>query len=194
MGKSVNDDRERWRAEYRAHRYLEHEPIVKLHDRAVGITMNALGVDRAGKLYWRRGGQWFEMLTHTLEEFALRKIVLPMPPPPKYVHAARAAELWEKANVPNASYILKFGRKQHIVDLIEKGRLRVQPAERYDDPSLNLAIADKEYEIIEETIGATVGVLPPNRDYSIPMEQWEQAPTLGTLKQIRTYTGRSYIA
>jgi hypothetical protein len=80
------------------------------------------------------------------------------------------------------------------VDLIEKGRLRVQPAERYDDPSLNLAIADKEYEIIEETIGATVGVLPPNRDYSIPMEQWEQAPTLGTLKQIRTYTGRSYIA
>ena len=194
MCESVNDDREKWRAEYRAHRYLEHEPIIKLHDRAIAMTVNARAVDRTGKLYWRRGGQWFEMLTHTLEEFAFRKIVLPMPQPPKYAHAARAAELWDKVNVPNGSYILKFGRKQYIVDLIEKGRLRVQPAESYDDPSLNLAIADKEYEITEETVGATVGVPPPNRDYNVPMDQWEQVPILGTLKQIRTYTGRSYIA
>jgi hypothetical protein len=163
----MTEEEKGWRAEYRAHRYLEHEPILKLHDRAKAMTMNARGVDRSGQLYWRQGGRWFEMLTHTLEEFALRKLVLPMPQPPKYVHAVRAAELWDKANVPNGSYILKFGRKRHIVDMIEKGQLRVQPAESYDDPSLNLAIADKEYEIIEETNRWDCGNTPePRLQYS----------------------------
>ena len=83
----------------------------------------------------------------------------------------RAAELWDKLNLTAGSYLLKFGHKQHITDMIEKGVLRISPAESYDDPSLNPAIADREYEFIEETMGGSVQ-LPPNRDYSLPREQW----------------------
>jgi hypothetical protein len=182
-----------WRVQYRANRYLEHEPILKVLDHAMDITKNACSIDRSGKYSLRSDGRWVEMFAHVSEEFRFRKIVLPAPDLPRYVRTSRAAELWDKLNLPFGSYLLKFGRKQHISDMIEKGVFRIAPAESYDDPSLNPAIADRECEFIEESVGDSVQ-FPPNRDYSLPCEQWISAPILGTLKQVRTYTGRAYIA
>jgi hypothetical protein len=189
----MTEEEKAWRAQYRANRYLEHEPILKVLDRAMNITMNACAIDRFGRYSLRPGGRCVEMFAHVSEELGFRKIVLPAPALPGYVQMTRAAELWDKVNLPTGSYLLKFGRKQHISDMIEKGVFRIAPAESYDDPSLNPAIADRECEFIEETVGGSVQA-PPNRDYSLPREQWLSEPIIGTLKHIRTYTGRAYIA
>ena len=188
----MKDEDEVWRAQYRANRYLKNESVAGLQRRANDIALNACEVDRFGKYGLARSGErWREVLTHIFEELGFRNIELPQPNLRRYMQTGRAAELWDKVNLPDGTYLIKFGRTKRMAEMLSKGVLRVSPAESYNDPSLNPAMAGREYEFIEETVGGSVQC-PPNRDYSIP--QWISAPIPGTLKRIRTYTGRSYIA
>lgn len=184
----------RWRQEYRQHRYLEFASPQDLHDRLSDIVVNAYTIDRNGKYQMIvQADQWCEKLTHLKEEITLRQIELSSPPLLKYTAAIRAAELWDSVDVSRGDYLLKFGKREHMADLLSKGRLRICEPEHYADSRFNSAIFDTECEFLQESIGATIKV-PPGRDYSIPQDQWLSGPVLGTLKRTSRYEGRAYIA
>jgi len=45
------------------------------------------------------------------------------------------------------NYLYKFGKQQHIEEMLKFGRMRIAAASSFDDPSLNLAVRDKELEV-----------------------------------------------
>jgi hypothetical protein len=185
---------EAWRKEYREYRYLEFATPEELTQRLEDIVANAYVVDRTSRFSIRADVEkWTRLLAHIREEITLRKIVLEIPIPKRYLKAPAAAYLWEQIEPPYGSYYLKLGMREHMRALWEKGQLRISPAETYNDPALTKAIFDNETEFIQETVGA-IAHLPPNRDYSIPQSQWMPVPIVGTLKHIGTYTGQAYMA
>ena len=194
MVSTALDQDQLWREEYRAHRYLEFATPEVLQQRLIDITENSFVIDRYGKFSTRPDAtEWLRLITHINEEIVLRNIEVQVPIPPTYFNAARAAQLWDPLNLPYGSYLLKFGKRQHIFPLFTKGLIRVSPAETYNDAKLGDAVADNEREFMQESIGATVS-LPPNRDYSLPRDQWITTSIIGTLKNTQTYTGQAYMA
>ena len=43
--------------------------------------------------------------------------------------------------------LFKYGKKERLENTLQKGLLRLSPASKYDDPSLNFAVQDTELEI-----------------------------------------------
>jgi hypothetical protein len=63
-----------------------------------------------------------------------------------YANVKRAIEVWRGHHATPGSVVIKYGRRAHMIDLLERGRLRLTPASDYDDPFLNPAIRDSELE------------------------------------------------
>jgi len=183
-----------WRQEYRAYRYLEFATPEDLRQRMIDLSENVYIVDRRGRLSMKSDiPEWLRLITHIQEEIGIRSIGLQVPFVPPYRKVGRAAELWDPLNLRYGSYLLKFGKREHVHSLFTKGLIRLAPAETYNDPKLSYAIADDERRFIQESIGGSIGI-PPNGDLRIPQEKWINAPILGTLKTIQNYTGQAYMA
>lgn len=194
MASTALDQDQRWREEYRAHRYLEFATPEVIRQRLIDITANSFIIDRFGKFSPRLDATgWLRLITHINEEIALRNTEVTVSIPRPYFRASRAAQLWDPVNLPYGSYLLKFGKREHIFPLFMKGLIRISPAETYNDAQLGDAVADNEREFIQESIGATAS-FPPNRDYRLPHDQWITTSIIGTLKNIQTYTGQVYMA
>jgi hypothetical protein len=63
-----------------------------------------------------------------------------------YATVKRAIDAWENRPFTPERAIIKYGRRDHMASLLERGCLRLTPASTYDDPSLNPAIRDAELE------------------------------------------------
>jgi hypothetical protein len=183
-----------WRQEYRAHRYLEFATPEDLRQRMIDLSENVYIVDRHGRLSKKPDiPEWLRLVTHIQEEIGIRNIGLQIPFVPPYRNVGRAAELWDPLNLRYGSYLLKFGKREHVHSLFTKGLIRLASAETYNDPKLSYAIADNERLFIQESIGASIDI-PPNGDLRVPQEKWINAPIQGTLKTIQNYTGQVYMA
>jgi hypothetical protein len=183
-----------WRRQYRERRYLEFESPANIETRLSDIARNAYILDRVGRYQVVAGPEvWQEMIAHILEEATLRNINLRNPTLPRYRKAVQAAELWDSIRTLDKGYLLKFGKDKYMTALYETGRFRIAAPDTYADPALNTEIGDNEREFTQESIGGSVQ-FPPNRDYSIPREQWISAPIIGTLKHTRSYEGYCYMA
>jgi hypothetical protein len=109
-----------------------------------------------------------------------------------YKSIRRAADLWKPWRLPRGSYLLKYGMSAHLRLILEEGMFRLSPATKYDDPSLNSAIRDKETEFVEEIHEGTLS-FPEGGDYSIPVERWTEVPVTGGQSVLQSQ-GDYYIA
>jgi hypothetical protein len=89
-----------------------------------------------------------------------------------YANVKRAIEAWRDHHLAPDRAIIKYGRREHMTDLVERGRLRLTPASNYDDPSLNPAIRDAELEFSIH--------FPPGTRLKIEMEP-ESKPSMTSL-------------
>jgi hypothetical protein len=142
-----------WIDEYRDRRAYSHLTQDQLCARYAALLENAIAFDDSGGAFIARPSApyWSKRLAWTEEEFRLRaapellvaiqKRELKRPRPS--VIAAR--KLWSRIEQPSlGSYIVKFGKRAHVEEMLSKGRFRISPAASYSDPSLNPAIRDDE--------------------------------------------------
>ena len=110
------------------------------------------------------GERWMILFTHILEEYGSRGCMLPnisgMPfPKPTVPDFPQAALALKKVQVPDPGQtLIKLGKRVHMQELHEKGRLRVSPASSYLDPSLNYAVNDDELEFTQVTPGSEITI------------------------------------
>ena len=157
----INID-EKWRVEYRVHRYLTDLSDDELRNRGQDAFLNFMTINDAGKasplptthqwhVYWRM------RFVHFLEECVLRFgsypnglgpqfiIGLKFPnPKSKKVRAAMSAV--GREGLEDGKYLVKYGKREHLKQTLHNGIVRISPASSFADPSLNDAVRDTELE------------------------------------------------
>ena len=151
-----------WRQEYRKHRYMEYLSCEELVDRTKDILANMTTLTEKGQLGLHGlgtvGQYWMIIWTHLLEEFVLRYGPYPngftdgVLKDASIVNTTYPEPPCSKTSIdgiggvkPNQLY--KFGKYEHLIEMIKRGRIRIAPASYYSDPSLNKAIRDDELSI-----------------------------------------------
>ena len=147
---------EAWRLEYRSNRYMRELCDAELMDRAGHFLTNLMAHSRDGRLAMKPvdlegDASGIQRYTHVLEEMVIRGIDYhndntikamkpPLPRSPKVLEALR--KLGHR-NWPEA-ILVKFGRRQHMKELLLSGRGRISLASTYKDESLGYARTDDE--------------------------------------------------
>jgi hypothetical protein len=142
-----------WIDEYRDSRAYSHLTEDQLYSRYAALLENVIAFEDSGCAFIARpfAPYWSKRLAWTEQEFRLRaapeQLVAiqerELKQPRPRVIAAR--KLWSHIEQPPlGSYIVKFGKRAHVEEMLSKGRFRISPATSYRDPSLNPAIRDDE--------------------------------------------------
>jgi hypothetical protein len=143
-----------WREEYLNRRDYAHLTEDQLCIRYTSLLENMVQFDDFGSPFLARTElpYWAKRLCWTEEEFGFRSLTeraaelrqgeLSRTRP----HLIAARNLWSSVVEPPevGSYIVKFGQRQHVQEMLSRGRFRVAPATWYSDSSLNPAIRDDE--------------------------------------------------
>ena len=146
-----------WTLAYCKNRYCRFESREDLHQRLQDIQVNAQVLKPSGKLGLTDETVWFELMQHVIVELLLRG----EPPNEKNQHPRVPVvrpffdgELCRKAAAVVSSkgttndMIVKYGKREHIKALVEKGTVYLNPASDYDKPIHNPAIRDDECTIV----------------------------------------------
>lgn len=146
---------EKWRAEYKLRRYLEHFTLDKLERRARDIIANHTFLTERGRIGvlppTTEGLYWMRLFTHLLEELAIRRISFSNGfmkdaslPKPSWPEPPKATIALRDRNINLEKCLFKFGKSRHLKPMLDEGKLRIAQASYYSDPSLNAAIGDDE--------------------------------------------------
>lgn len=151
-----NLQQQEWRETYRLYRYLEHFSEFDIIKRKDDILGNLLIFAEDGSPTFDQTVHMkglIERLIHIDEEMIERgkpinanlledgsRYLY------KYPNIQRAIRAWGDRKLMMGEYLVKFGKRKHLSQMMDAGKIRVNPASSYDDPSLNLAIRDKELE------------------------------------------------
>jgi hypothetical protein len=148
------------RTQYRRDRYMTYLTPQELAERSNDLMNNLMTLTEDQKIGIKPmddvGGYFSAAYTHILEECVLREYEYPFPLDqvkewhhPQYDWPGiQSAIRAFKGKAPKAgSYLVKYGKSEYLIPAFERGAIRVFPASRYDDPSLNYAIRDKELEL-----------------------------------------------
>lgn len=150
----MQNDPQQWLVEYQTTRYLRKLDEAALELRYRNLSANLWSTDRRGNPIptrdpLRRSGI-LRLLVHTefermlqsgssniqFNETSMREVAIGAYRPPELV----------KAPTSDVGCFGKFGERDHIAQMFERGLVRISPASSYDDPSLNPAQADRELE------------------------------------------------
>lgn len=133
-----------------------------LHDRLAYTLSAATVLCTDGSLAFHQGrAGYVRRFAETLEEYLYRGIC-PSPasvllscrlPPVTSPASPIGAERVVRGDLPK-EFLVKYGHYPHLLDLLERGSIRIAPATTYLDPSLNAAISDNELEF--ETVATGV--------------------------------------
>jgi hypothetical protein len=74
----------------------------------------------------------------------------------------QVATFFRRAHVNGQSFLVRYSTRERLEALVARGQLRIFPATRYDDPSLNPAIRDNELEVTIQPHGLTADVFDTN--------------------------------
>lgn len=151
---------EAWRTAYRRDRYLEYLNESELCERYRDLMNNSLTLTDERKIgigpIDEVGDYWFSAQTHVLEECLLRKYVFPYPlnlckdwqyPNYDWPGIEQAAALFKNKILMPGRFLVKYGKREYLLSTYERGAVRVFPASKYSDDSLNRAIRDEELEL-----------------------------------------------
>jgi len=151
-----NLQQQEWRETYRLYRYLEHFSEFDITKRKDDILGNLLIFAEDGSPTFDQTVQMkglIERLIHVDEEMIQRGKPISSNLLEdgsrylyKYPNIQRAIRAWGDRKLIMGEYLVKFGKRKHLSQMMAAGKIRVNPASFYDDPSLNLAIRDKELE------------------------------------------------
>lgn len=160
---------ELWRREYRADRYLQSLSRDELVQRGKDIMNNIIEITPALKIApvgMSEGGvseateYWTILFTHILEECSLRGYPIRGPlgnlepsvfPNLKWAANERAAQIFPARHVQMETYLVRYGKKEHLKETYVTGNININPSLMYNDPSLNRAIKDDELELTMKT-------------------------------------------
>lgn len=163
-----------WRRNYRQRPYLQDATDEELTQRLRDVIENLTALTLDGRLSplppGAEGEKWMELFTHILEAYGARRSQPPdnflrgaKVPRPDDPITARALSRVRNLNLPTpGTYLVKLGKREHMIDLFERGRLRVSPASSYSDPSLNAAIKDDELSISAIAMKGEVQITIPD--------------------------------
>lgn len=160
FGSESMTHQEVWEQQYRGSRYMKQLDNEKLDQRFFDVFNNYWDVTPKG-LFGITGFEnltrpslyWLEAVTHLGEEYRLRELGYPNPEQKlmslfategyDYVRAARAIE----GISTKPPFLVRYGTRQHITAMFERGAIRVAPASSYNDPSLDVARRDNELHV-----------------------------------------------
>jgi hypothetical protein len=141
---------------------MEHLTDEEVQQRAKDVFLNMLVITEDAKIGLPpinpESTYWIELWTNVLDEFVVRfgpypagfdtgfMTALPIPLPSHPLASQAAAAVSTRA-ATRGTYLVKYGKLQHLRPAYEFGRLRIAPASSYADPSLNPAIRDDELEV-----------------------------------------------
>ena len=144
-----------WEAEYASSLYLREAHPQMLADRYDNLIQNLWSTDRDGNVqkprHPDRRMHVLRLIFHVIQEQTRRGNP---PPSGKFDEQAMIDEATSTYEPPRmtsrivggADGFSKYGKRDHMRASFERGVFRIAPASSYDDPSLNVAQADKELE------------------------------------------------
>lgn len=170
-----------FREGYRKHRYLEDLEEEELRQFLRDVFRNFMTINSEGKaapllLEHPRHWYWRVRLLHVLEEISIRfgpypngidhsfaaSIKLPRP---DSFRVKKAVSLFNRQSLVRGEYLVKYGKKSHILEMLDKGLVRIAPASSYAAVENNDAISDTElkftynfYNSTQETVSKYVSV------------------------------------
>jgi hypothetical protein len=150
---------EMWRQKYRLRPYLAHSSEQDVAARLRYLIENVTMLQADGKTGFLPlepdGKHWYELIEHVQEEYGRRKANPPdgflkgalVPNPTTPIARAAIRAIRSTSVPPEGTYLVKLGKREHMLDFYKRGRLKISPASSYSDPSLNLAVRDDELSI-----------------------------------------------
>ncbi len=171
-----------WRVEYRARPYLVDVSEAELDTRFFEVLNNLLILTPAGQIGMLKpqagDANFIALFTHLMEEYARRGRTFPAIRPdvrlprPDIVKGAPGSAAIRGRKLKIAGSLFKFGKREHLEALLERGRLRILAAGDYSDPSLSSAIRDDERSIIRHGLRSEVKaeVVKSRSGYKGPLE------------------------
>ncbi len=148
-----------WRRQYRARRYARHLSQPELNRRIRDVILNLLRVNPNALIdlgtITEESAIWMEKWTHVLEEMQLRygpypagftREILHSEPFPNFASelAEKAAKRLSTIRVRRGEVFVRFGKREHMESLHERGALRIQPASVFAKADHNGAVRDDE--------------------------------------------------
>lgn len=148
------------RKSYRAHRYLQDLKEDEVRQFGRDAFRNFMTINTEGKaaplsLKHPRHWYWRVRLLHILEEISIRfgpypnglddtfatSIKLPRP---DSLRVKKAASVVDRQSLVRGEYLVKYGQRAHILEMLDKGLVRIAPASSYAAVEYNDAILDTE--------------------------------------------------
>ena len=153
ISREQNDE---WVCEYDANRYCRFETRQELQQRFQDIWVNTQVLTRSGKVGLTTDKNWYRLQQHVIAEMLRRG----EPPRPSNqdprVNEARPffdGELCRKAarvvsaRGTDSDVLVKYGKREHMEALFQKGQLYLNSATSYNESVHNQAVQDEEQAI-----------------------------------------------
>jgi hypothetical protein len=151
-----------WRRQYHERRYARHLSQPELNRRIRDVVLNMLRLTPDAKIgpgpLTADAAMWMEKWTHVLEEMQLRhgpypsgftRDILHSEPLPDFVSelAGKAARKMSSLGLKSGDVFIKFGKREYMEQLLEKGMLRLRPASFFAQKDHNGAVRDDELSL-----------------------------------------------
>ena len=150
------DGHAKWVREYVANQYLRFESRKELHQRDEDIGLNVEVITPSGKVGITKDPKWLRLKTHIYAEMHRRN----EPPTRTNQHPAiegprpflsgelcrKAADLASRKG-PYQNVLVKYGKREHIEQLLHDGLVYLNPATNYQQNQHSQAVKDDELEI-----------------------------------------------
>jgi hypothetical protein len=150
-----------WRTAYRLNRYFDYMNEDELCERYWDIQNNLMTLTEDRKIGIIPPDEmmdyWGAVQAHILEELVLQKYAFPHPldrcvdnqqmPNYDWPGIEEAVAVHKARTFVPGEFLIKYGEYKYLQPAYEKGEIRVSPASRYSDSSLNRAIRDEELEM-----------------------------------------------
>lgn len=166
------------RKSYRAHRYLQDLEDAEVQQLCRDAYRNFLTINLEGKAsplplthpwhwYWRL------RLLHIHEEMTIRFGEYPNGfddsyvstikiPRPDSFRVMKAASAIDRQSVVRDEYLVKYGQKAHILEMLDKGTVRIAPASSYAAIEDNDAISDTELKFTYKFYNSPPELISPH--------------------------------
>jgi|ERR1051325_1716892 hypothetical protein len=145
-----------WRLEYQEDPYLEVLETSELKDRFLAVMDNGLFVTDELKIGMLSiaagGGYWLASSTHLFEEFGKRGGIpggfdQRSVPNLEWPGLSTAVRIFNDSKAKYSVALVRLGEAKYLREAFETGRIYIQPASTYADPSLNRAVRDDELQL-----------------------------------------------
>ena len=167
-----------WRFQYRQRPYLKDASDDALAQRLKDVMNNVSTLTPEGKIgllpIGPDGERWMVLFTHVHEEYVSRgafpPILSDMPfPQPTAPDLPKSVVALKKIKMPNPGQnLIKLGKRAHMQELYEHGRVRIAPASSYSDSSLNYVVKDDELKFERVIPGSEVTITFTDRQTGEP--------------------------